>query len=439
MNIEYLQILIDPLDIPAAAIYLKHMSSTASEAPASPVIRYLDRTTPPHVSTLIFLAGLSALAMNIFLPSLPHMAEYFGTSYAVMQLSVPLYLLCSAIMQLFIGPISDNLGRRPVMIGGLILFMIATLGCIFAPNTTVFLIFRIAQAVIATGMVLSRAILRDLYTQDQAASKIGYVTMGMALVPMISPAIGGGIEQIFDWHVTFWLMFAIAAALLILVLRDMGETAVPSSKSIWGQFKEYPELLRARRFWGYALASAFCSGAFFAYLGGAPFVGSTVFGLDPFWLGLYFGAPAIGYFCGNWLTGLFAQRFGVNRMVMWGCYANALGGTVSLLIFLTGYGTAETFFGMMTLVGLGNGLCIPNATAGMLSVRPHLAGTASGLGGAIMIGGGAGLAVLTGALLTPETGAYPLIWVMLLTAIAGVISILMVIRRERALGLNNPR
>lgn len=393
----------------------------------------MDRHSPPHVSTLILLAGLSALVMNIFLPSLPHMAEYFGTSYAVMQLSVPLYLLASAILQLFIGPLSDNLGRRKVMLWSLVLFILATLGCILAPTTGVFLFFRVAQAIIATAMVLSRAVLRDLYTQDQAASKIGYVTMGTALVPMVAPAIGGAIEQYGDWHLTFWLMNGFALAILALVYFDMGETARISKTSILGQFRQYPELLRSPRFWGYAFAAAFCSGAFFAYLGGAPFVGSVVFELDPFWLGIYFGAPAIGYFCGNWLTGLFSQRFGVNNMVMWGCLANATGGTLSLLIFLSGHGSAESFFGMMTLIGLGNGLCIPNATAGMLSVRPHLAGTASGLGGAIMIGGGSGLAVLAGLLLTPETGAYPLILIMQLTAVAGVLSILVVIRRERAL------
>lgn len=402
---------------------------------ATPAVRFLDRTTPPHITTLILLAGLSAMVMNIFLPSLPEMAEYFGTDYAVMQLSVPLFLFCSGILQLFIGPISDNLGRRKVMMGGLVLFIFATLGCIFAPNATVFLFFRVGQAIIATAMVLSRAVIRDLYTQDQSASMMGYVTMGVALVPMISPAIGGAIEQVFDWTVTFWLMAVLGALILVIVWADMGETARHSGKSLIGQFREYPELLRARRFWGYAMASGFCSGAFYAYLGGAPFVGSTVFGLNPFWLGIYFGAPAIGYFAGNFLTGLYAVKFGINAMVFWGCIANALGGAVSLLIFLSGYGTAETFFGLMTLVGLGNGLCIPNAAAGMLSVRPHLAGTASGLGGAIMIGGGSGLAVLAGALLTPETGAYPLLWLMLLTAIAGVISIALVIRREKALGL----
>ena len=178
--------------------------------PQPPVVRFLDRTTPPHIATLILLSGLSALVMNIFLPSLPQMAAYFGTDYAVMQLSVPLYLLFSAVLQLFIGPISDNLGRRRVMIWGLSLFLVATLGCIFTSNATVFLMFRVGQAVIATAMVLSRAVIRDLYTQDQSASMIGYVTMGMALVPMVAPAVGGAIEQYFDWHVTFWTMFALS-------------------------------------------------------------------------------------------------------------------------------------------------------------------------------------------------------------------------------------
>lgn len=406
-------------------------------SPPMPKVRFMDRGTPPTVFTLILLAGLGALAMNIFLPSLPQMAEYFGTSYATMQLTVPLYLLCSAVMQLFVGPISDNLGRRPVMIAGLLLFMLATLGCILAPNTTMFLVFRIAQAVIATAMVLSRAVLRDLYTQDQAASKIGYVTMGMALVPMVAPAVGGAIEQVADWRVTFWLMFVIATGILALVIWDMGETAKPSSISILKQFQEYPELLRAPRFWGYALAAAFSSGAFFAYLGGAPFVGSIVFGLDPFWLGIYFGAPAIGYFCGNWITGLFSTRFGVNAMVLAGCIATTVGSALTLLVFLSGHGTALTFFGMMTLIGLGNGLCIPNATAGMLSVRPHLAGTASGLGGAIMIGGGSALAVLAGQLLTPASGAYPLILIMLVTSLFGVFSILFVIQRAKTLALRS--
>lgn len=401
---------------------------------ANPV-RFLDKTSPPHVLTLILLSGIGALAMNIFLPSLPAMSDYFQTDYAVMQLSVTLYLLCSAVLQVLVGPISDNLGRRNVLLCGLAIFMLATIGCIYAPSALVFLIFRCIQAVVAVTMVLSRAVVRDMFTQDRAASMIGYVTMGMALVPMVSPAVGGLLDGAFGWQASFWAMFAIGGLVFAITWFDLGETHTASGKTLTQQFGEYPELLRSPRFWGYTLAAAFCSGAFFAYLGGAPFVGSEVFDMEPAELGLYFGAPAIGYFLGNFITARTATRLGVNTLVLCGCLANAVAGSVSMLIFLAGYGSPLSFFGMMTLVGLGNGLCIPNATAGLLSVRPHLAGTASGLGGAIMIGGGAGLSILAGSLLSKETGAYPLLWIMLLTAVAGVGSILVVIRRENALGL----
>ncbi|SDI50824.1 MFS transporter, DHA1 family, bicyclomycin/chloramphenicol resistance protein [Lutimaribacter saemankumensis] len=401
----------------------------------SPDVRYLDRTTPPHISTLILLAGISALSMNVFLPSLPGMTAYFETEYRLMQLSVAIYLAMNAILQILVGPISDKFGRRPVILGGLTLYLLATLGCILAPNVTVFLMFRMLQAVVAVAMVLSRAVVRDMFTQDRAASMIGYVTMGMAVVPMIGPAIGGLLEELFGWHANFILLFLAGLLVFWLSWRDLGETARESENSLADQFREYPELLKSPRFWGYCMAAAFGSGAFFAYLGGAPFVASNVFGLSPGEMGIYFAAPSIGYFLGNWITGAFAARTGVNRMVLWGTIISTLGMALSLLSSYTGHSSPISFFGFMTLVGVGNGMTIANATAGMLSVRPHLAGTASGLGGAIMIGGGAALSALAGALLVPGAGEFPLIWIMFVTSLLAVIAIAGVIVRERQLGL----
>ncbi|MEX0339478.1 MAG: MFS transporter, partial [Arenibacterium sp.] len=291
------------------------------------------------------------------------------------------------------------------------------------------------QAVIAVAMVLTRAAVRDMYEQDKAASMIGYVTMGMAVVPMIGPAIGGFLDEIFGWRANFWLLVVLGGLTLALVWSDFGETARVSGKSLTAQFREYPELLRSPRFWGYSLTAAFASGAFFAYLGGAPYVGSEVFDLTPSELGIYFGAPAIGYFAGNYLTGRYAVRFGVNKMALWGCLLLTTGLLLSVLLSALGIGSALTFFGFMTFVGLGNGLTIPNATAGLLSVRPHLAGTASGLGGAIMLGGGAALSAFAGTLLAPGSGEMPLLFIMLGTSALGVAAILVVIFRERQLGL----
>ncbi|WP_271949449.1 multidrug effflux MFS transporter [Ruegeria faecimaris] len=393
------------------------------------------RRSPPTIATLVMLSGLSALSLNLFLPSLPNMAAYFDADYKVMQLSIALYLMISAVIQILIGPIADKVGRRPVILWGLVLFLIATLGCIYSPNAEVFLAFRMFQAVVAVGMVLSRAAVRDLYEADQAASMIGYVTMGMAIVPMIGPAIGGFLEESFGWKANFWLPFGLGLLALMLTYSDFGETSRKSGLTLLQQFREYPELLKSPRFWGYSMASALSSGAFFAYLGGAPFVGTELFGLTASELGIYFGAPAVGYFFGNFFSGRFSVRFGVNRMVLWGCWMNATGVALSTIVFLTGYGSVLSFFGFMTIVGVGNGMTIPNATSGALSVRPHLAATASGLSGAIMLGGGAGLSALTGAILTHETGAMPLLWLMLASATFAIVAIAIVIRRERYLGL----
>ncbi len=397
----------------------------------APVIHFLDRNTPPHIFTLIVLTGLGALSMNIFLPSLPAMTEHFQTDYRLMQLSVALYLAVNAVLQIIVGPISDRYGRRPVLLCGLAIFLIATLGCIFAPTVEVFLAFRMLQAVVVVGLVLGRAVVRDMYPQDQAASQIGYVTMGMAVVPMVGPAIGGVLDETLGWVANFWMLAALGALVLVLVWRDLGETAARGSASFAEQFAEYPELFASRRFWGYCLAAAFASGAFFAYLGGAPYVGSEVFGLSAAEVGIYFGAPALGYFFGNWLSGRYSVRVGINGMILWGTILSAGGLMLSVLLFLAGFKTALVFFGFMTFVGLGNGMVLPNATSGMLSVRPHLAGTASGLGGAIMIGGGAALSALAGALLTRGEGAYPLLLIMLATSLLAVASILYTIRRER--------
>jgi DHA1 family bicyclomycin/chloramphenicol resistance-like MFS transporter len=396
--------------------------------------RFLDRTTPPKIVTLILLAGLSALTMNIFLPSLPGMAAYFGVSYGLMQQSVALYLALSAALQIVIGPISDRYGRRNVLIVSLVLFLLATLGTLLAPNATVFLIFRMAQAVIASGMVLSRAVVRDMVADAQAASMIGYVTMGMSLVPMIGPVIGGVLDDLYGWHANFALLLVLGAAVLALVWADLGETATLRKVSFVNQVRTYPTLLASRRFWGYTLAAAFASGCFFAYLGGAPYVGDKVFGLSSTHVGILFALTAIGYAAGNFFAGRFSVRIGMNRMILIGTVVTSVGLILLTLLTLAGLSGPTMFFGLTVFMGLGNGICLPNANAGMLSVRPDLAGTASGLGGAILIGGGAALAAFAGVLLGPGATEMPLILLMLASSLASVIAILFVIRRARQIG-----
>jgi MFS transporter, DHA1 family, multidrug resistance protein len=292
-----------------------------------------------------------------------------------------------------------------------------------------------AQAVIASGMVLSRAVVRDMVADAEAASMIGYVTMGMSIVPVIGPVIGGFLDDAFGWHANFALLLGLGAAVLALVWADLGETATLRRISLGDQIRTYPGLLASPRFWGYTMTAALASGCFFAYLGGAPYVGDKVFGLSSTEVGALFALTAIGYAAGNFFAGRFSVRLGMNRMVLIGTVVTTVGLSLLALLTWAGLSGPVVFFGLTVFMGLGNGICLPNANAGMLSVRPDLAGTASGLGGAILIGGGAALAAVAGVLLGPGATEMPLVLLMLASSLGSVVAILLVIRRARRLGV----
>jgi len=394
---------------------------------------FLNRETQPSMLMLVLLASISALAMNSFLPSLPNMAEHFGSSTALMGLSVGVYLGTSAIFQILVGPLSDRIGRRTVSLWALIIFSVVSISCVYAPNTFVFMVLRALQAIAACTFVVARAIVRDTTETQASGSKIAYISMGTAICPMFGPALGGLLDGWFGWEANFWFIGGLGIFILLIAYFDLGETVPENTQGFRQQFSEYPELLLSRRFWGYCLASAFGAGAFFAYLGGGPFVGSIVYNLSPEMLGLYFGTPAIGYFFGNFLSGRFTILFGIDAMILWGLWIIFSGLSLSMVCSYVGYGTVETFFGFMIFVGLGNGLTIPNATAGMLSVRPHLAGTASGLGGAMMIAIGAALSTLAGAFLIPGSNEMPLLMLMWFSSLSGVAVIIYVRQRNKRL------
>ncbi len=346
-------------------------------------------------------------------------SDELNTTPAIAQYVLTLFLAATALAQLFIGPMADRYGRRPVLLASTSVFLIATTVCVFATSIEMLLIGRVLQASIAASVALSRAIIRDLYDRSKAASMIGYVTMAMAVIPMISPTIGGYVGEIYGWRAPFMALFVVGIAMILLIYFDLGETFKPQPSSLKLQFSNYLSLLKEPAVWGYFLCATSASGAYFAFLGGAPFVGTQIIGMSPSELGFHFGFLAIGYMTGNFISGRFSERIGIEPMMISGGIVCCIGVSLSLFLMVNFEPRAEFLFYPMMLIGTGNGMTLPNANAGAISVRPDLAGSASGLGGFLQIGGGAALASLSGRLITVENQALPLYILMFLSSVVG--------------------
>lgn len=395
-----------------------------------PASRFLDRRTPPTMITLILMTGMGAMANNIFLPSLPGMAEWFDAPYAQLQLSISLYLLLSGMMHLILGPLSDRFGRRPVALASCGVFLLATLGMVMAESIEMFLVCRMLQATVAACVLLGRAVVRDVIPGPEAATMISWVTMGMTLVPMVSPSIGGVLDQHFGWHAPFWLLLAVGIAVTTLIWADMGETSVRKQTSIGAQLRASGALLSSSRFWGYAIAATTGAGAFFTFMGGAPVIASQAWNLSAAQIGMGLAAPGIGYLVGNYLSGRHAARVGPVRMVAIGNTVAVLAPAIMLAAWAMDMSNPVLFFGAVILVGLGNGIALPSANVGMMSVRPDLVGSASGMAGALMTCGGGALAASAAALMGDGRSELPLVLLMLGPGIVSVLALVLVRRQD---------
>ncbi|NYT22277.1 multidrug effflux MFS transporter [Alcaligenaceae bacterium] len=402
----------------------KHKGSSAGRAGAA--------ARPSGMSTrfllmLIAVAAVSPLGINLYLPSMPGMTVALGVDYAAVQFTLSVYLAAVALGQLIIGPVSDRYGRRPVLLGGLVMFVIGSLVCMLAPNIGVLNVGRVIQALGGcAGIALSRAIVRDLYDRTQATSMIGYVTMGMAVAPMVAPTIGGLLEALHGWRASFGFLACFGLGTLAVVYILLHETN-PWRDDKAGQqplLNGYGKLFRIPAFWGFALTAGFSSSAFFSFVGGAAYVVIDLMGRTPVEYGMYFGIVSVGYIIGNFLSSRFVAKTGPQRMIRLGAslaFAAVL--LTGILYALDDMQPAFLFLPTMFL-GMGNGLVMPSCIAGAVSVKPEVAGAASGLAGSIQIGFGAVVAPIVGALVA--TSAWPMIVVTGLCTVMAMLTMRLV-------------
>ena len=396
-----------------------------------PKSRFLHQNTPPSIGTMVALVAVASIPLNIFLPSLPAMAKYFETPYSVMQFAVTGFLVLTGLLQLVIGPLSDRFGRRPVLLVALLIFILASAGASIATSFNEFMFYRLIQSVVMAGTAISRASVRDMVGRDKAASMIGYITMGMALAPMLTPPLGGYLGATFGWQSNFYVLTGCGILVFALTFFDYGETNLKRTANFTQQFKAYPALLTSRRFWGYSLTTAFSAACYFAYLGGAPYVGSVVYHLGPEQIGLYLMFTPMGYIMGNFISGRYSRVLGLEKMLIIGCSLVLVPMLTCLVVILSGVSHPLGFYLFTFSIGLGNGMVLPNATAGLLDVNPGLAGSASGLGGAILTFGGAAFSATAGFLLTETSGALPLVLCIVVASACALSVALFTVRVER--------
>jgi len=388
----------------------------------------------PHLTTLILLTALAVLSLNLFLPSLPEMASEFGVDYSVMNLAVSGFMLVSAALQLVLGPLSDRFGRRPVLLGALGVFTLASVGCAWADDIRVFLAFRLLQGGIISGAVLSRAVIRDMAPEQEAVRLIGHVAMVMAVAPMLGPTLGGALDIAFGWRSGFVALAVVGAALWGLCWVDLGETNVNSSGTFAAQFSAYPALAGSTVFWAYTICLTFSVGAFYAFLGGGPLVAVGVFDLSPVALGVGMGSITGGFMVGSFLSGRLSRICPAIMIMILGRGVACVALVAGLLWCLIVGHSVLAFFVPVVGVGIGNGLTLPTATAGVMSVNPRLAGSATGLSGALMVAGGAAFASLAAAALPPQGSVIVLFVIMLGVSAIGLLAGVVVMRAHPDIG-----
>jgi len=384
------------------------------------------------MALLIALTALAPVSLQIFLPALPAIQSGFAVSTGIAQLTVSLSILANAVATLAYGPLSDRLGRRPVLLAGLLAFLGGSVVCALAPTITVLITARIVQSMGgAAGMVLARAIVRDLHDREQSARVIAYLTTAMVVAPMLSPMVGAVLIDLFGWRAIFALVSAGGIVLGWLVLRHLVETRPPapnggSPRLLAGAGR----LLGQPAFVAYVLQSTFAICIFFAFISGAPYFMIDILGRPASEYGLWFMLVSAGFMAGNLAAARLTARVGVDRMILAGSVLACLAVAIAAALLFGGPWWPLALFGPMTAGAFANGLTVPNAQAGAVSVEPLLAGTASGLAGFSQMFFAALVAQAVGVL---QNGTpYPMVLFMLGAAVLSLLGFVVPRRLARA-------
>lgn len=403
------------------------------DAPRSRSTPQSQQATPWRLLALLMaMTAIGPATLNILVPALPGLITRLKTDTGTVQLTLSLYLLSLATAQLLLGPLSDRFGRRPVVLAGLALAAVASLAAIATTSIGALIGVRVVQAIGAsTGVVIGRAIIRDLYERDRAAAMIGLVTTAMVIAPMISPLIGGILDTAFGWEAIFLFIALFSAAVWLWAVAVLPETRPASVAQTPARlWQEWRALLGSAKFHGYVLCGALGSAPFFTFLGGGPHVVVTLMGRTSAEYGMWFAVTSLGYMSGNFTVSRLSQRFGIDAMIMAGIVFELIGSSLTAVLVATvPDGGPAIIFLPQLLISFGNGLLLPNSIAGAVSIRPQAAGAAAGMTGFVQMAIGAASTQVVSILLAGASTAMPMASMLVVMVVATGVAYGVLVRR----------
>ena len=350
--------------------------------------------TPLLLALLALLSAFTPLSIDLYLPALPIIAVDLHGTAADLQLTLSAFMIAFGVGQIFYGPAGDRFGRRPVILGGLCVYVLTSIGCAFADEAMHLVFLRLFQGLAACGsVVLARTMVRDLAERDQAARAMSLMMACTSIAPMLAPLIGGQILWFVGWRAIFWTLAGIGVFALVTTYFRLPETLRPEYRQplvLSAILKRFGELVRHKAFMGYAFTTSFMFSALLSFLSGSPFVFIEKYGIPPRSYGVIFGAMVVFMTIGSLLNARFVRRLGSDRILRYAVIVPGVCGVGSLVLgqIEARYGT----IGMWPIVACFApqiatiSLIGPNSMALALQRYPHMAGTASSLMGVMQFG-----------------------------------------------------
>ncbi|WCN10085.1 multidrug effflux MFS transporter [Marinomonas mediterranea] len=382
------------------------------------------------------LSAIGPFAIDMYLPALPKIGQTFNVGIQEVQLSLTAFLIAQSVSQLFYGPISDKVGRKPPLYFGMAVFFLSTVGCVYAVSLDMLIVFRFLQGIgAAAGIVVARAVVRDLYTGVEATKMMSLLMLVFGVSPILAPLVGSSVIALSGWRSVFTIIAICAGLGLVLIYFGLKESypkvkrdATPHQGST---LNAYLILLNDPKYMGIVLASSFALANFFVYLANSPFVLIEHYNLTETQYGIAFGLNAAVFFFSAQMNARLCQRFGIETIIKFGIWTSTLTMSAMAFGYLAGIDSLFFFMGLYMIASGAVALVIPTTSILAMESHGHIAGTASALLGTLQIAVGPTFVALLGPYMNEEP--LPMILAMTFCSLVSLIFVMLTLTRKSEL------